>query len=127
VRGLVPEYIPNGVAILQYADDTILCMEDDEDTSQNMKLLLYIYEKMSGLKINFEKSEVLMISTDSEKTIKYSDMYNCAVGQWPIKYLEVPLAGSRLHIKDWMRWRESLKNLIAGNAPHCPQEVNWFF
>jgi hypothetical protein len=103
VRGLVPEYIPNGVAILQYADDTILCMEDDEDTSQNMKLLLYIYEKMSGLKINFEKSEVLMISTDSEKTIKYSDMYNCAVGQWPIKYLEVPLAGSRLHIKDWMK------------------------
>jgi hypothetical protein len=32
-------------------------MEDDEDTTQNMKLLLYIYEKMSGLKINFEKRD----------------------------------------------------------------------
>jgi hypothetical protein len=57
IRGLVPEYIPKGVAILQYTDDTILCMEDDEDTTQNMKLLLYIYEKMSGLKINFEKRD----------------------------------------------------------------------
>jgi hypothetical protein len=30
------------VAILQYTDDTTLCMEDDEDTAQNMKLLLYL-------------------------------------------------------------------------------------
>jgi hypothetical protein len=125
VRGLAPEYIPNGIAILQYADDTILCLDDDEDTAQNMKLLLYIYEKMSGLKINFEKSEVLMISTDSGKTIKYSDMYNCAVGQWPIKYLGVPVAGSRLLIRDWMKLVERvLKNLMAGSAPHCPREAS---
>jgi hypothetical protein len=114
VRGLAPEYIPNGIAILQYADDTILCLDDDEDTAQNMKLLLYIYEKMSGLKINFEKSEVLMISTDSGKTIKYSDMYNCAVGQWPIKYLGVPVAGSGLRIRDWMKLVERVLKKLDG-------------
>lgn len=27
LKGLVLEYIPNGVAILQYADDTILCLK----------------------------------------------------------------------------------------------------
>ena len=26
IRGLIPEYIQNGVALLQYADDTILCL-----------------------------------------------------------------------------------------------------
>jgi hypothetical protein len=33
IKGLIPDYIPNGVPILQYADDTILCMKDDEDTT----------------------------------------------------------------------------------------------
>jgi hypothetical protein len=31
IKGLIREYIKDGVAILQYADDTILCMEDDEE------------------------------------------------------------------------------------------------
>jgi hypothetical protein len=31
IEGLVPEYIENGVAILQYADDTILCLQDDRE------------------------------------------------------------------------------------------------
>jgi hypothetical protein len=66
---LIPEYVNKGVAILQYADDTILCMKDDAETEQNMKILLYIYEKMSGLKINFNKSEILMVSSDEQKTI----------------------------------------------------------
>jgi hypothetical protein len=45
VKGLVPEYIEHGLAVLQYADDTILCLEDDIETVQNMKLLLCIYGK----------------------------------------------------------------------------------
>jgi hypothetical protein len=62
IKGLVPEYIPNGVALLQYADDTILCIQDDLEMAQKLKWLLYLYESMSGLKINFNKSEVIMIS-----------------------------------------------------------------
>lgn len=96
IKGLVPKYIPNGVAILQYDDDTILCMEEDPKTARNMKILLHIYEKMSGLKINFDKSKVIMNSMDGEKSSMYANMFNCAIGQWPIKYLGVPVAGSRL-------------------------------
>ena len=53
IQGLVPEYIEDGVTILQYADDTILCLKDDREQASNLKLLLYLYEAMSGLKINF--------------------------------------------------------------------------
>jgi hypothetical protein len=56
IKGLVPEYIENGVAVLQYADDTILCMQDDKEQASYLKLMLYLYEDMSGLKINFSKS-----------------------------------------------------------------------
>jgi hypothetical protein len=31
VKGLVPEYFENGVAVLQYADDIILCIQDDKE------------------------------------------------------------------------------------------------
>lgn len=55
IKGLVPEYLTHGIVVLQYADDTILYMEDELETAQNMKLLLYTYEKMSGFKINFIK------------------------------------------------------------------------
>jgi hypothetical protein len=51
----VEHLIQKGVVILQYADDTILCLQDNIDKARYVKLLLYVYEQMSGLKINFEK------------------------------------------------------------------------
>lgn len=94
VKGLFPEYVDNGVAILQYADDTILCLQDIENAI-NMKLLLYLYEEMSGLKINFMKIEIIMVSQESE-------MFNCSIGAWPIKHPGVPVSGSKLHVADWV-------------------------
>jgi hypothetical protein len=61
VTGLIRHLIPNAIAILQYADDTIMCLEHDLEKARNVKLLLYMFEQMSGLKINFDKSEVLFI------------------------------------------------------------------
>ena len=87
IKGLVPEYIENGVAVLQYADDTILCIQDDKEQASHLKLLLYFYEAMSGLKVKFSKSEVIMVSQDSSKSLEFSSMFNCAIDNWPIKYL----------------------------------------
>ena len=56
--GLADNLIPNGIAILQYADDTIICVKDDLDMPRNLKLLLYLYALMSELKINFSRSEI---------------------------------------------------------------------
>jgi hypothetical protein len=46
-----------GLSILQYADDTIIFMEHDLEKAQNLKLILSAFEQLSGLKINFHKSE----------------------------------------------------------------------
>jgi hypothetical protein len=59
--GLVNSVVPKGIAMLQYADDTILLIQDDLEQARNLKLMFYIFEAMYGLKINFEKSEVMMI------------------------------------------------------------------
>ena len=52
LTGLTPDLINGGVAILQYADDTVICFEHDKEAAVNLKVLLYIFEHMSGLKIN---------------------------------------------------------------------------
>lgn len=48
LTGLVPHLIDKGVAVLQYADDTIVSEE-----ARTMKMIMYLFESMSGLKINF--------------------------------------------------------------------------
>jgi hypothetical protein len=60
INGLINNLIPEGVAILQYADDTIICLEHNVEKARNMKLLLYMFEQLSGWKINFDKSEILL-------------------------------------------------------------------
>jgi hypothetical protein len=58
VGGVVPHLVDGGLSILQYADDTILFMEHDIEKAQSIKLLLCAFEQLSGLKINFHKSEI---------------------------------------------------------------------
>lgn len=67
-----------------------------------MKLLLYMYELMAGLKINFTKSEVITINDEGDWDRQYADIFNCQVGAFPIKYLGVPISPSRLHVCDWV-------------------------
>jgi hypothetical protein len=90
--------VENGVAILQYADDTILLIQDDIEGARNLKLLLYIFEIMSGLKINFEKSETMLVLDDPDKIQEYVDLFNCQKCKWPIKYLGTPVCARRLSV-----------------------------
>ena len=55
------DHIEGGVAVLQYEDNTVICFEHDPSHAVNLKLLLYAFEMMSGLKVNFHKSEILTV------------------------------------------------------------------
>lgn len=100
--GLISHIIDKGIAVLQYADDTIICLKHDIEGARNLKLLLYLYEMMTGLKINFLKSEVMTINDLENWNHVYADIFNCQVGFFPIQYLGVPVNPSRLHIVDWL-------------------------
>ena len=63
--------------------------------------MLYISELMSGLKINFLKSEILCVGGDDELLTFYSDLFNCQIGHFPMKYLGAPVSFSSLRGVDW--------------------------
>jgi hypothetical protein len=85
VTGLIKNLFRGGVAILQYADDTIVCLEHNLEKARNIKLLIYMFEQMSGLKINFEKSEVLLVGGDDETALSYAEILNCSTNHFLLK------------------------------------------
>ena len=85
---------------LQYADDTILVMENDEDSFIAIKFLLYCYEEMSGLKINYQKSEVMGVGISLEEQDRIANIFNCNVGSFPLKYLGLPVSHIKLSSND---------------------------
>jgi hypothetical protein len=66
-----------------------------------MKLLIYMFEKLSSLKINFDKSEVLIIDGDDNMALRYAEIFNCQLNVFPLKYLGVPISASILHVIDY--------------------------
>jgi len=44
IQGVVPHLIDDGLSVLQYADDTIIFMDNDLERAKNMKLLLCAFE-----------------------------------------------------------------------------------
>jgi hypothetical protein len=92
ITGLCSDIIPRGVAILQYADDTIVCMENDVNMARNIKLLLYVFEQMADLKINFEKSEMPAIGGDNRTCLPFVEVFNYQIQMFPLKYLGVHIS-----------------------------------
>jgi hypothetical protein len=57
IDGVVPHLVDDGLSILQYVDDALISLGHDLEKAKNLKLLLCAFEWLSGLKINFHKSE----------------------------------------------------------------------
>ena len=114
--------------------DTIIFLKHDMEGANNMKFLLYLYEMIAGLKINFNKSEVITINDEENLGQTYAELFNCQVGLFPIKYLGVPVSPSRLHVRDWLPLVDkSLKRLdvwkgscmsIAGRSTLISSSLN---
>jgi hypothetical protein len=90
ITGVVSHLIPGGVTHLQYADDTMILIEPSEMGIANLKLLLLCFENMSGLKINFSKSKVVVTGVPEPDKLRVSNLLNCKLGSFPISYLGPP-------------------------------------
>jgi hypothetical protein len=100
VTGLAENLTTKGIAILQYVDITMMYPENNVEIARNVKLMLYLFEQMSSLKINFDKSEIILVGGDNELASQYADLFNCQIGLFSMKYLGVPIAPGRLHVID---------------------------
>jgi hypothetical protein len=105
--------VDDGLSILQYADDTILFMEHDIDKAKNMKLLLSAFEQLSGLKINFHKSEIFYFDQGKDYKLQYEQLFGCKKGTYTFKYLGIPMHYRRLNNKDWAMIEERIEKKLS--------------
>jgi hypothetical protein len=80
IEGVIPHLVDGGLSILQYADDTILFMEHDLERAQNLKLILSAFEQLSGLKINFHKSELYCFGEARDEVNAYTELFGYGQG-----------------------------------------------
>jgi Reverse transcriptase (RNA-dependent DNA polymerase). len=101
LNGVVPYLVDDGLSILQYADDTIIFLEHDLQQAKNLKMILSVFEKLFGLKINFHKSKLFCFGQAKEYYDQYSNIFGCKLSSFPIKYLGIPMHVRKLSNRDW--------------------------
>ena len=80
ICGLLPNAIPGGVVSLKYADDTILFLDNSVECAKNLKWILTCFEKLSGLIINFHKSDLHTINVPDQKAKEFAQVFCCQLG-----------------------------------------------
>lgn len=115
----------NKIAILQYADDTIFLLLDNLEYDRNLKFILCLFEQLSGLKINFNKSEVFCIGGAIEKQNLYSQIFTCDIGVLPMRYLRIPIDKkkeflTRIGRQQRIKWNT---NWGVGRGGYNPLEI----
>jgi hypothetical protein len=100
IKGLLPELRSGGVVSLQYADDTILFSNPDEFYLRNLKSCLIWFENLSGMRINYHKSELISLNMQEEQVHRAAHIFSYPVGSLPLKYLGIPLHYDKLIRED---------------------------
>jgi hypothetical protein len=78
----------------------LLFLENDLDKAENLKWLLVCYEQLSGMKINYDKSDLLVLGVEEDRANEFAKIFCCKRSNFPIKYLRVPLHFNKLRRED---------------------------
>lgn len=111
--GVVPDLVDNGLSILQYADDTMILMDNDLEKAKDMKLLLSAFEQLSSLKINFHKSEMFRYGDAKEHEGEFSQIFGCEMGSYPFKYLGISMHHCKLRNYEWTEIEERFQKKLS--------------
>jgi hypothetical protein len=106
IRWVIPHLVDDGLSILQYVDDTIIFLDHDLEQAKNLNLLLCAFEQLSGPKINFHKSEVFCYGAAREMEASYTSLFGCNLGDYPFRYLGIPMHHRQLLNFEWSKVEE---------------------
>ena len=78
----------------------MILIQNDELAITNLKFLLFCFELISGMKINYHKSEVIVIGVPTTEQARVARLLNCQEGKFPFTYLGFPMSNHKLTIAD---------------------------
>jgi hypothetical protein len=78
-----------------------------------MKLILCIFEELSGLKNNFHKSKVFCFGKAKAIENDYISLFGCESGSFPFKYLGIPVHFHKLKNGEWKLIKDRFEKRLA--------------
>ncbi|XP_058764714.1 uncharacterized protein LOC131638187 [Vicia villosa] len=108
---------------LQYADDTMIISEKRWTNIRTIQAILLLFESLSGLKVNFQKSSIIGINISQNWITEAAKILRCRLGSIPFMYLGLPIGANPNRKETWnhvinivksrlSRWKN--KNLSIG-------------
>jgi hypothetical protein len=72
-----------------------------------------LFERVSGVRINFHKSECVPMNLDEDRAHDIAHILSCPVGTLPMKYLRIPLHFDKLRREDMQPLLDKLIKRMA--------------
>jgi hypothetical protein len=88
-------------------------MKHDIEKARNLKLILSAFEQLSGLEINFHKSELFCFGEALDEVNTYTDLFGCGQGHFPMRYLGILIHYRRLTLAEWKLVEERLQKRLS--------------
>jgi hypothetical protein len=102
------------VSHLQFADDTLLIGTKSWANVRALRAVLVLFESMSGLKVNFNKSMLVGVNIDDSWLRAAATALHCKVGKVPFLYLGLPIGGDSRRLSFWEPVVARIRNRLSG-------------
>jgi hypothetical protein len=120
IKGVISHLLPGWVTHLQYADDTMILIEKDDTSIANLKFILICFELLSGLKINYHKSEVIVMGVSSQEQTRVANLLNWQEGAFPLGIWASQLVIRSSPLLRWnLWWLQWGPEWILGRGASC--------
>ncbi|XP_071677274.1 uncharacterized protein [Lolium perenne] len=102
--------------VVQYADDTILLLAAEMDQVLALKEILHKFGLSTGLRVNFQKSQIVPLNVEETVTIQLAEALGCQIGSLPFPYLGLPLGTTKPSIQDLMPIVHGLERRLTATS-----------
>jgi hypothetical protein len=105
---------PSVISHLQFADDTLLMGAKSWANVRALRAVLVLFEKVSGLKVNFHKSMLVGVNINDSWLAEAAAVLGCVVGKVPFLYLGLPIGGKPQHLSFWEPVLTRIRTRLSG-------------
>ncbi|XP_026410423.1 uncharacterized protein LOC113305622 [Papaver somniferum] len=113
------------ISHLQFSDDTLIFLDADVEQVKNLILILLYFEMLTGLKIDFAKSQIFGVGFDGDLSV-FSSILGCYRGVLPTIFIGLPLGDKCGVVAKWdMIIEKFISKLVGWKKTLLSRAVKW--